>query len=259
MVLSYKNFFQLDGKVALVAGGGGDIGKAVSCALASFGATVVVAGRSAGKNEKVVTEIQTNGGVAYSGEVDVVDVDQVREFVPKIVSRHGSVDILVNCVGTQIENAAEDYAEKDWDHVFNVNLKSAFFLSQAVAKTQIANGGGKQIHFSSVRSQLGIDRGFVGYCASKGGLNLMIKQLATEWGKHNICVNGIAPTFTRTDLVLKYLDDPNFYDPLVKRIPLGRIAETADLVGLVILLAARAGDFITGQMIFADGGVTASQ
>ena len=113
-----------------------------------------------------------------------------------------------------------------------MNLKSAFFLSQTVAREQIPKGGGKHIHISSVRSLLGIHRGFIGYCTSKGGMNLMIKQLATEWAKHNINVNGIAPTFIRTELVKQYLEDPNFYNPLVARIPMGRVGEPLDLAGL---------------------------
>jgi NAD(P)-dependent dehydrogenase (short-subunit alcohol dehydrogenase family) len=162
-------------------------------------------------------------------------------------------------VGTHKEAPAEDYAEEDWDRVLGLNLKAAFFLSQAVAKVQIPSGGGKQIHISSVRSLLGIHRGYAAYCCSKAGLNLMIKQLATEWAKYDITVNGIAPTFTRTELVKEYLEDPDFYNPLVARIPLGRICEPMDLAAMAIYLSAPASDFITGQIIFADGGVTATQ
>ncbi|MBC7223572.1 MAG: SDR family oxidoreductase, partial [Anaerolineae bacterium] len=117
----------------------------------------------------------------------------------------------------------------------------------------------KHIHITSVRSLLGIPRGYIAYCSSKGGMNLMIKQLATEWAKYGITVNGIAPTFTRTELVKAYLEDPDFYNPLVARIPLGRICEPIDLAALAIYLAAPASDFINGQIIFADGGLTATQ
>ena len=255
----YKKLFDLDGKVAIVAGGAGDIGRSISEGLAAFGATVVVCGRTGAKAEAVAANINNSGGQAWGAELDVVDIERVRQFVPEVVSRYGSVDLLINCVGMQIEAPAEEYKEEDWDRIFDVNLKAAFFLSQTVAREQISGAGGKHIHLSSVRSQLGIHRGFAGYCTSKGGMNLMIKQLATEWAKHNICVNGIAPTFTRTNLVRPYLDDPDFYNPLVARIPLGRIAETIDLAGLAIYLSAPASDFVTGQIIFADGGVTACQ
>ncbi len=255
----YRSLFNLDGKVALVVGGGGDIGKAISEGLASFGATVVVCGRTLGKAQAVADGIVVAGGKASSAKLDVLDVKGVGCCVDDIVAQHGHVDILVNCVGTQIEAPAEEYKEEDWDRIFAVNLKSAFFLSQSVAKHQISGGGGKHIHVTSVRSALGIRRGFIGYCASKGGMNMMVKQLASEWAKYNICVNGIAPTFTRTELVRPYLDDPQFYNPLIARIPMGRIAETLDLAGLAIYLAASASDFTTGQIVYVDGGVTACQ
>jgi NAD(P)-dependent dehydrogenase (short-subunit alcohol dehydrogenase family) len=255
----YRSLFNLDGKVALVAGGGGDIGKAISEGLASFGATVVVCGRTLDKAQAVADSIVEVGGKASSAKLDVLDIKGVGYCVDQVAAQHGHVDILVNCVGTQIEAPAEEYKEEDWDRIFAVNLKSAFFLSQSVAKHQISGGGGKHIHVTSVRSALGIRRGFIGYCASKGGMNMMVKQLASEWAKYNICVNGIAPTFTRTELVRPYLDDPQFYNPLVARIPMGRIAETLDLAGLAIYLAAPAANFTTGQIVYVDGGVTACQ
>ena len=256
---TYRNLFNLDGKVALVAGGAGGIGSAICEGLASFGATVVVCGRNGAKAEKLAHDINTAGGKAWGAELDILEVDRVHQFVTDVVQRFGNVDVLINCVGMQIEAPAEEYKEEDWDRIFAVNLKSAFFLSQAVAREQIPKGGGKHIHISSVRSLLGIHRGFIGYCTSKGGMNLMIKQLSTEWAKHNICVNGIAPTFIRTELVKHYLEDPNFYNPLVARIPMGRVGEPLDLAGLAVYLSAPASDFITGQIIFADGGVTACQ
>ena len=210
MMDAYRDLFRLDGKVAIVAGGAGGIGSAVSAGLAAFGATVVVCGRTGAKTEERAAAIHADGGQAWGVELDIRNVENVRQFVPEVISRYGSADILVNCVGMQIDAPAEEYKEEDWDQVFSLNLKAAFFLSQAVARAQICNGGGKHIHISSVRSQLGIHRGFIGYCSSKGGLNLMIKQLATEWAKHNITVNGIAPTFIRTELVKQYLDDPDF-------------------------------------------------
>lgn len=256
---AYRALFDLRGKVALVAGGAGGIGSAVSEGLAAYGASVVVAGRTGAKAERLAADIGAAGGRAWGVELDVLDFEAVRGLVAEIVARDGGLDILVNCAGTHVEAPAVDYAEADWDTVLDLNLKAAFFLAQAVARAQIPRGGGKQIHISSVRSALGIRRGYVAYCASKAGLNLMIKQLATEWARHNITVNGIAPTFTRTELVKDYLEDSAFYGPLVARIPLGRIAEPLDLAAMAIYLAAPASDFVTGQIIFADGGVTACQ
>jgi NAD(P)-dependent dehydrogenase (short-subunit alcohol dehydrogenase family) len=256
---TYRNLYNLGGKVALIAGGTGGIGSAISEGLAAYGATVVICGRDGAKAEALAAQIKAAGARAWGASLDILDFEAVRRFVDQVVERRGRLDVLVNAAGTHVEAPAEEYAEEDWDQVHDLNLKAAFFLSQAVAKVQISRGGGKQIHISSVRSQLGIHRGYVAYCASKAGLNLMIKQLATEWAKHGITVNGIAPTFTRTELVKDYLEDPEFYSPLVARIPLGRICEPRDLAALAIYLAAPASDFITGQIIFADGGVTATQ
>lgn len=255
----YRNLYRLDGRVVLVAGGAGGIGTAICEAVAAHGATVVVAGRSTARVNGVAAAITDAGGSAHGLELDPVAIDTVDGIVAGLAERLGGVDVLVNCVGTHIEAPAEEYSAVDWDHIFDVNLRAAFFLSRAVAKVQIPAGGGKHVHLSSVRSAIGLRRGYVSYCASKGGLNLMVKQLATEWGKYNITVNGIAPTFTRTDLVKHYLEDPAFYDPLIARIPLGRICEPEDVAALAVYFAAPASDFVTGQIVYQDGGITASQ
>jgi NAD(P)-dependent dehydrogenase (short-subunit alcohol dehydrogenase family) len=256
---TYRDLYKLDGKVALVAGGAGGIGSAICEGLAAFGATVVVADIDGVKARALASGIKADGGQAWGGELNASDIPGTQQFMAEVVERSGSLNILVNCIGTHKETPAEEYTEADWDRVVDLNLKAAFFLSQAVAKVQIPQGGGKHIHITSVRSLLGIHRGYIAYCSSKGGMNLMVKQLATEWAKYDITVNGIAPTFTRTALVKQYLEDPDFYNPLVARIPLGRICEPIDLAALAIYLAAPASDFITGQIIFADGGVTATQ
>jgi NAD(P)-dependent dehydrogenase (short-subunit alcohol dehydrogenase family) len=255
----YRNLYTLQDKVAVVAGGAGGIGSAISAGLAAFGATVVVADINHGAADAVAAEIVAAGGQAWGAVINALDIPNTQQTMTEIAGRAGSLDVLVNAVGTHREAPAEAFTEADWDLVVDLNLKAAFFLSQAAAKVQIPQGGGKQIHITSVRSLLGIHRGYIAYCASKGGMNLMIKQLATEWAKYSITVNGIAPTFTRTELVKDYLEDPEFHNPLVARIPLGRICEPRDLAALAVYLAAPASDFITGQIIFADGGVTATQ
>jgi gluconate 5-dehydrogenase len=256
---AYRNLYNIEGKVVLVAGGTGGIGSAISEGLAAYGATVVICGRNGAKAEALAAQIEAGGGQAWGAALDILDFEAARSFAAQAVERFGALDVLINSAGTHVDTPAENYAEADWDRVLNLNLKAAFFLSQAVAQVQIPRGGGKHIHISSVRSQLGIHRGYIAYCSSRGGMNMMIKQLATEWAKHNITVNGIAPTFTRTELVKDYLEDPDFYNPLVARIPLGRICEPIDLAAMAIYLSAPASDFVTGQIIFADGGVTATQ
>ena len=256
---AHRAMFSLDGRVALVPGGAGGIGTQICEALAAHGATVVPTSRSGDAAEALAGRIREAGGDAHGIQLDPLETDSVGPAVADVEERVGPIDILVNCVGSHIEAPATDYAEADWDAVFDVNLKSAFFLSQAVARVQIPRRRGKHIHLSSVRGLIGIRRGYVSYCASKGGLNLMVKQLATEWGQHGITVNGIAPTFTRTDLVKHYLDDPSFYEPLVQRIPLGRVCEPEEVAALAVYTAGPGSDFLTGQIIYLDGGVTASQ
>jgi NAD(P)-dependent dehydrogenase (short-subunit alcohol dehydrogenase family) len=256
---AYQKLYNIEGKVALVAGGTGGIGSAICEGLAAFGATVVPFGRDGARAEALAARIETAGGRAWGAALDMLDFEAVGRFAEQVVERFGALDVLINAAGTHVDSPAKDYAEADWDRVLDLNLKAAFFLSQAVARMQIPRRGGKHIHISSVRSLLGIHRGYVAYCSSRGGMNMMIKQLATEWARYGITVNGIAPTFTRTELVKDYLDDPDFYNPLVARIPLGRICEPIDLAAMAIYLSAPASDFITGQIIFADGGVTATQ
>ncbi len=255
----FRGIFSLEGKVALVAGGAGDIGRAISEALAAYGCTVILTARTQEKADAVAKEIRGAGGKVEGREFQVDGASAVASLIEAVHKEHKKLDILVNSIGTHIENPAEDYREEDWDHIMNVNLKTAFFLSREAARKQISSGGGKQIHITSVRGLLGIDRGFVSYCTRRGGMNMMVKQLASEWAKHGINVNGIAPTFTRTSLVAKYLDDPAFYKPLVASIPLGRVGETADVAGLALYLSAPASDFVTGQIIYMDGGLTARQ
>ena len=257
---SYQNLFSLGKKVVLVAGGTGAIGAEIARAASAYGAKVAVAGRSATSASDTAAQIAVSGAETVGVAIDITDALSVSEAVASVEHYLGPIDVLVNAAGTHVEQAAEQVTIEAWDTVLDVNLRGAFFLSQAVAQSQIAhNTCGSHIHITSVRSGLGIRRGYAAYCASKGGLGILIKQLATEWARHGIRVNGIAPTFTRTPLVQAYLDDPEFYSALVDRIPLGRVCETSDLAGIAVFLASDASSFITGQNILVDGGVTATQ
>ncbi len=246
---------RFDGKVALVTGGYGGIGAAVSRGLADLGAKVAVAGHNAEKARKCASSM---GG--YAAPFDGLSVADTRRMVDDIAAHYGRLDILVNCVGLNQEAKAEDFDEERWDHVVDANLKSAMFQAQAAARHMIAQGGGKQVHIGSVRTHLGLrGRGYAAYCAAKGGLAILCKQLAAEWAPHKINVNIVAPTFVRTELVANMLADPAFYSALVGRIPLGRIAEPEDVRNAVLFFASAASDFVTGQTLYLDGGITATQ
>lgn len=251
--------FRLDGQVALVAGGYGGIGAALCLGLAQQGATVVIAGRSAEKSVALAEQLSADGYSALGLRFDIKKADEIGRLIDQSVGEFGRLDILVNCVGTHIEKPAEELTAEDWDQVHDTNLRGAFLLSQAAGRQMIKQRGGRQIHISSVRSLLGINRGFAAYTSSKAGMNLLVKQLATEWAQHGITVNGIAPTFIRTELVRHYLEDEHFYNALVGRIPLSRVGEPIDIVGATVFFASPAADFITGQILFIDGGVTATQ
>lgn len=257
---SIDTLFRLDGKVALVTGGYGGFGAAICHGLAEMGAAVAVAGHNRDKCVALADELKAAGHKAYASEFNALSVADTRRMIDDVASHFGALHILVNTVGGQREEKAGDVTEENFDHVIDLNLKSVMFQGQAAARHMIAAGGGKQVHFGSVRSQLALrGRGFAAYCAAKGGLSILCRQLAAEWAADRINVNVLAPTFVRTQQVEKWLADPVFYQNLIARIPLGRVGETGDIVGAVLFFVSPASDFITGQTLYLDGGVTTTQ
>jgi NAD(P)-dependent dehydrogenase (short-subunit alcohol dehydrogenase family) len=251
----------ISGKVAFVAGGYGGIGEAVAHALAQRGAIVVIAGRDAAKTQSLANTLCASGGEASSVALDACDVASIRDAVTVAAARHGGIDLFVNCIGTQQIEPLIDVTEEAFDRVLDTNLKAAMFLAQAVARVQIASArGGRHVHLLSVRAQLGMrDRGYSAYCSSKGGLVQLVKQHAVELARHGITVNGVAPTVVRTPMANDWLADAEVYRRLIERIPLGRIAEVDDVSGPVLFFLGAQADFITGQILYVDGGLTACQ
>ena len=256
-----SGLFDLTGKVAYVPGGYGGIGEAICWGLALRGARVVVSGRSPAKGETLARQMRAAGYEAKATAVDVKSVSAIRDSVDWVVGQYGRLDILCNCVGIQIEQPLLEVTEEAYDEVYEVNLKAAMFLAQAAARVQVAQGeGGKQMHLLSVRSQLGLrHRGYSAYSSTKGGLVMLIKQHAMELAPHQITVNGLAPTFTYTEMIRHVMENDEFRHQLLSRIPLGRIAHPKDIVGAALFFAAPASDFVTGQTLYIDGGITASQ
>lgn len=256
----YTDLFRLDNHTAVVTGGNGGIGSTLCEALAEYGANVVVVGRRADQCEQVASAVRAHNRVGLPVAADILEPDEMDRVIETTLDRLGAIDILVHCVGGNARYDAQDFPVDEWQRVVDLNLRSTFIACQAAGRQMIAQGtGGKIITLSSVRSQLGIHSGYSAYTSGKAGVNLLTKQLATEWARYGINVNAIAPTFIRTEQVADMLNDPAFYEPLVRRIPLGRVGETDDLVGATLLLASSAGDFITGHILFVDGGVTACQ
>ncbi len=198
---------RLDKKVALVTGGYGGIGEAVSRGLAEAGARVAVTGHDGEKAARSADALRARGHDAFATAFDCVSATETRRMVDEVAQQFGRIDILVNCIGLNREEKAEDVTEEMFDHVVNVNLRGAMFQAQAAARQMIRQGtGGKQVHIGSVRTLLGLrGRGYAAYCATKGGLAILCKQLAAEWAPHNINVNVVAPTFVRTAQVAHML------------------------------------------------------
>jgi gluconate 5-dehydrogenase len=253
--------YRLDGKVAVVTGGCGGIGSVVSQGLAELGATVAISDWAADKAAAFSETLRAQGFESHSVAFDVFSVADTYRMFDEVAKYYGKIDILVNCVGTQVEEAAELVTEEAFDKVYNVNLKGAMFQAQAAARHMIRQGaGGKQVHMGSVRSILALrGRGYAAYCATKGGLGILCQQLAAEWAPYKINVNVVAPTFVRTPLVEPMLSDPAFLNQLESRIPLGRLATPKDVRSAIAFLVSPASDFITGQKLVLDGGITATQ
>jgi NAD(P)-dependent dehydrogenase (short-subunit alcohol dehydrogenase family) len=254
--------FRLDGKVALVTGGAGGIGAAVCEALAEMGAKIAVAGRTLEKTQATVGRLKTQGFDAWATAFDVVSTDATTIMVDEVAKHFGRLDILVNCIGNLTkEEKAEESTDAQFEYMLATGLKGAMFQSSAAARHMIRQGaGGKIVHIGSVRGLLALrGRGFAAYCAAKGGLVMLAKQLAAEWAPARINVNVVSPTFISTEQAAQWLSDPVFRANVEARIPLGRVGEPREVANAVLFFASPASDFITGQTLYIDGGITATQ
>ena len=257
MSLDFTNVFSLEGKTALVVGVGG-LGEPIAQALLQNGADLVLADRKITQSP-LQDEARALGRKCLLLHVDLQEEDSIIEMVRQAEEQTGGIDILVNAAGVNQLKKAEEYDAKTWDFVMGVNLRGLHFVTREVGKGMIARRCGRILSISSVKSIIGTDQDYIAYCASKGAVNMYTKQLACEWGKYGITVNAIAPTFTRTPINSFQLDDPVFYDALVKRIPLGRICTAKDLGCAALYLCSDAAAFVSGQVLCVDGGLTAKQ
>lgn len=259
--LELSSLFNLSGQVAFIPGGAGGLGEAIAWGMATHGAAVAIGGRDRAKADALSDALAKAGHRTLAVGIDATDISSIERAVADVAAHFGRIDILVNCVGTQIEQPLLEVTEESFDQVYESSLKAAMFIAQAVAKRQVEAGrGGRQIHLLSVRSQLGLrNRGYSAYCATRGGLVMLVKQHAMELAPHNVTVNGVAPTFVYTEMIRHVMENPEFRRQLEARIPLGRIANPKDIVGPVIFFAAPASGFVTGQTMYVDGGITSSQ
>ncbi len=255
--------FRLDGRVALISGGGGAIGSAIGAALACVGATVVVVDRTSERAEEAAARACALGGVCMGVTADVTIEADAERIVQETLDAHGRLDIVVNAVGGgagRVLFDAEVYPRDAWDWIYELNVRSTLVATQPAVRAMIAGGrGGRVVNISSVRAALGINAGYSAYVAAKGAISSLTRQWATEWAKHGITVNAIAPTFVDTPQVAMLLDDPAFKASIVNRIPIGRVGGTDDLTGAVLFFCSDAASFVTGQILGIDGGLTATQ
>lgn len=249
--------FTLAGKVALVTGAARGIGRAISLALAQAGADVALGLRDLNAHGDLPREIEALGRRVLPLQMDVTSLPQISAAVEQAVSYFGRLDILVNNAGAAIVSPAEDVREADYDHTLALNLKSTFFACQAAARVMIPQNGGRIINLSSQAGFVALP-GVSVYCVTKAAIAHLTKCLAIEWGKYNINVNAVAPTFIATPGNADALADPAFRADVLERIAaLHRIGEPSDVAGAVVFLASPAASLITGHTLLIDGGWTA--
>ena len=249
--------FELSGQVALVTAAGRGLGRTISLALAHAGADVALGLRDLNAGGDLAREIESMGRRALPLQMDMTQLDQVFRAVGEAVTHFGQLDILVNNAGLAPGNLAEEVREQDFDLTLNVNLKGTFFASQAAGRVMIRQKCGRIINMSSQAGFVALPTESV-YCMTKAAIAHLTKCLAVEWGKYNITVNAVAPTFIFTPGTEEALADPAFRADIIERIAaLHRIGEPMEVAGAVVFLASPAASLITGHTILIDGGWTA--
>jgi gluconate 5-dehydrogenase len=252
-----SELFELTGKVALITGATQGIGLAIARGLAQAGARVVINARNAEKLERAVATLAREGLTVSGCRFDLLNGAEVRERVAALDQEVGGIDILVNNAGVQRRRPLEQFDEKVWREVLDINLTGLFLVTQQVVQGMIARKSGKIINICSVMSEA--TRPSVGaYTAAKGGVKQLTKSMAVEWAKHNIQSNGIGPGYILTEMTRPLSEDQKFNAWVCARTPAGRWADPSELVGTAVFLASRASDFVNGQIIYVDGGMLAA-
>ncbi|WP_417449243.1 gluconate 5-dehydrogenase [Kordiimonas sp.] len=251
--------FDLTGKVALVTGATHGLGMAMASGLAKAGATLVINGHSSDEKIARAIEAYAKEGVTACGyRFDVTSEDEIQEATARIEKEVGPIDILVNNAAIIKRVPLLEMAVAEWEEVIKTDLTGVFVMSKSVVPGMIERGGGKVINICSMMSELG--RNSVGaYAAAKGGLKMLTRNMATEWAKHNVQVNGIGPGYFATSQTEPIrVDGHPFNDFILNRTPAGKWGDPDDLQGTAVFLASQASDFVTGQVVYVDGGILAT-
>jgi gluconate 5-dehydrogenase len=254
-----KDIFALTGKKAVVIGGAGGIGQAIAKGLAFYGAEVAIASRKLEGLTQAAQEIETEVGKKIKVfQVDSGVESSIKELVAAVVAEMGTVDILVNSQGYNTKHSALEFPMDEWDDLFSVNVKGVMICCKEFAKVMVKQNYGKIINVSSVRGARACGGGSSAYNSSKGALDMMTRTLAVELAPYHITVNAVGPALTETKLVAKFLEkDPEGKERYARTIPMGRIGLTEDVIGAAVFLASEASSYVTGQIIYPDGGLTA--
>lgn len=249
--------FDLSGRTALITGSSKGIGYALARALAGAGARVVLNARNGEALEQARLALAAEGAEAHAAVFDVTDAESVEAGVARIESEIGPIDILVNNAGMQHRGAFAEFPLEAWHKITTTNLDSVFLVGQAVARRMIPRRSGKIINVCSVQSELGRP-GIAPYAATKGAVKMLTKGMAIDLGKHGIQVNGLGPGYFKTELTESLVADATFSAWLSNRTPAGRWGEVQELGGAAVFLASDASSFVTGHVLYVDGGITAS-
>lgn len=249
--------FDIRGKTVLITGATGGFGLLACGTMAAAGARVMVTGRSGETLKTLVEELKASGAEAAYSAGSPDDYKAVQNVVRETVETFGGIDILITAAGVNKFGNIVDQPVEDWEMVINANYKGTYFFCKETGRVMIEQGrGGKVIIVSSARGNLGM-AGYTAYSSSKAAVNLLTKSLGCEWGPHKINVNALAPTIFRTGLTQWMFEDDAFYKNFLRRIPMGRLGEPGDFVGILLMLASSASDFMTGAILDIDGGYAA--
>ncbi len=250
-----QSVFDLSGKVALITGAHRGLGFAIAQGLARAGASVVLNGRRSEAVEAAARTLSAQSLSASTAIFDVTDRDAVRAAVSSIEGKHGRIDVLVNNAGIQRRGALADFTQQDWDDIIATNLTAPFVVSQAVLPGMVARKSGKIVHIASLMSELARPS-VVPYTAAKGGVRQLTRGMAVELAPHNIQVNAIAPGYFATEMNRALIDNAEFNAWVCKRTPAGRWGQPDELAGIAVFLASSASNYMTGQMLIVDGGMS---
>ncbi len=250
-----QSMYGIAGNVAVITGAAGGIGKGIAEAMGELGVRLALVDIREEPLQKIQEEFQQAGLEVMIVPTDILSKESVQTMARTVANDYGSIDILINCAGVSYLEEAVSFDEAKWDLVMGVNVKGTFLACQAVGQYMLAHKKGRIVNFSSVRGLQGRARDMA-YAPSKGAINQLTKSLAIEWAQYNINVNAVAPTFTLTEMNQAMLDDPETHQWVLNRIPKGRLCELDNLVGPTAFLCSPCADFVTGQILYVDGGWT---